>query len=156
MYARILAAVDGSEPSMRAYREAMRLAADQHAVLRVAHVIDLGLALVPWADGAVIDYDALETALRESGARILEAAVAEARTTGSEAETVLLETDVDNPAAEILTEATRWGADLIVMGTHGRHGLAHLILGSVAEGVVRRASVPVLLLRVTHDVTPAG
>jgi nucleotide-binding universal stress UspA family protein len=156
MYARILAAVDGSEPSMRAYREAMRLAADQQAVLRVAHVIDLGLALVPWADGAVIDYDALETALRESGVRILEAAAAEARTTGSEAETVLLETDDDNPAAEILTEATRWGADLIVMGTHGRHGLAHLILGSVAEGVVRRASVPVLLLRVAHDVTPAG
>ena len=156
MYARILAAIDGSEPSMRAYREALRLAADQHAALRVAHVIDLGIALAPWAEGALIDYETLEAAIRASGARILETAVAEARTAECEAEPVLLETDVDNPAAEILAEATRWGADLIVMGTHGRHGLAHLILGSVAEGVVRRASVPVLLLRAVGDVAPAG
>jgi nucleotide-binding universal stress UspA family protein len=54
---------------------------------------------------------------------------------------------VDDPAGEILAESARWGADLIVMGTHGRHGLAHLILGSVAEGVLRRATVPVLLVR---------
>ncbi len=155
MYARILAAVDGSEPSMRAYREALHLAADQHAVLRCAHVIDLGLALVSWADGALIGYQALETAVRESGTRILEAAVAEARTAGIVVESILLETEVGNPAAEILAEAKRWGADLIVIGTHGRHGMAHLILGSVAEGVIRHASVPVLLLRASGEVSPA-
>lgn len=156
MYARILAAVDGSKASTRAYREALRLSADQHATLRVAHVIDLGIALTPWAQGALIDYETLETVLRESGARILETALAEARIAGGEVESVLLETDVDDPAAEILAEATRWGADLIVMGTHGRHGLAHLILGSVAEGVVRRASLPVLLLRAPDGVQPAA
>lgn len=46
-----------------------------------------------------------------------------------------------------MEEAERWGAELIVMGTHGRHGLQHLWLGSVAEGVVRSSPVPVLLVR---------
>ncbi len=156
MYDRILAAVDGSGPSTRAYREALRLASDQHAALKVAHVIDLGVALAPWAEMAFINYDTMDAALRESGARILDAALAEARTAGIAAESVMLETDVDDPAAEILAEADRWGAGLIVMGTHGRHGLAHLILGSVAEGVIRRATVPVLLLRASDDAAPAA
>ncbi len=156
MYDRILTAVDGSGPSTRAYREAVRLAADQHAPLRVAHVIDLGVALAPWAEMAFDNYGTLEAALRDSGAHIIDAAMAEARAAGIEAESVMLETDVDDPAAEILAEADRWGANLIVMGTHGRHGLAHLILGSVAEGVVRRATVPVLLLRASDGATPAA
>jgi nucleotide-binding universal stress UspA family protein len=154
MYSRILVAVDGSGPSTRAFREALRLAADQHAALRIAHVIDLGVAMAPWAQMAFINYDTMEAALRKSGTHIVDAALAEAGTAGMAAESVMLETDVDDPGAEILAEATQWGADLIVMGTHGRHGLAHLILGSVAEGVVRRATVPVLLLRASDDTAP--
>lgn len=49
--------------------------------------------------------------------------------------------------ADIVEEAARWGADLIVMGTHGRHGLERLMQGSHAEHVVRHTSVPVLSLR---------
>ena len=156
MYSRIQVAVDGSEPSTRAFHEALRLAADQHAALGVVHVIDLGVAMAPWAQMAFVNYDSVEAALRESGTRILDAALAEASTAGIAAESVMLETDVDDPAGEILAQADRWGASLIVMGTHGRHGLAHLILGSVAEGVVRRASVPVLLVRASGDAAPAA
>ncbi len=47
---------------------------------------------------------------------------------------------------KILSEASRWGADLIVLGSHGHGGLHHLLMGSVAEGVVRKASCPVLLV----------
>lgn len=155
MYERILVAVDGSEPSTRAYREALRLAADQHAALRIVHVIDLGVALAPWAEPAFLNYETLESALRDSGARILESVLAEAREAGLGAESATLETDVGDAAGEILAEASRWGANLIVMGTHGRHGLAHLILGSVAEGVVQRAALPVLLLRATADAPEA-
>jgi nucleotide-binding universal stress UspA family protein len=50
-------------------------------------------------------------------------------------------------AETILDEAKRHGADVIVMGTHGRRGLAHLLLGSVAEKVVRQATVPVVTVR---------
>jgi len=154
MYGRILAAIDGSEPSTRAYREAVRLAADQHAALRIAHVVDLGAVFAPWADTPVVDFESLETALRDAAAHLVDAAVSEARSAGVMAESVLLEAVGNDVAGEILAEVARWGADLIVMGTHGRHGLAHLILGSVAEGVVRRATVPVLLLRASHDAAP--
>jgi nucleotide-binding universal stress UspA family protein len=52
------------------------------------------------------------------------------------------------PAAEaILRDARKWGADLIVMGTHGRRGLRRVVLGSDAEQVVRMSKVPVLLVR---------
>ena len=54
------------------------------------------------------------------------------------------------PAAEILEVARARGADLIVMGTHGRTGLEHALMGSIAERVVRRAHCPVLTVR------PAG
>lgn len=49
-----------------------------------------------------------------------------------------------DPGVEVLRAAKRWGANLIVMATHGRKGLRHLVLGSVAEQVVRDASCPVL------------
>lgn len=52
------------------------------------------------------------------------------------------------PAAEAITSAvTAYGADLVVMGTHGRTGLSHLVHGSVAEEVIRTGSCPVLVLR---------
>ncbi|WP_102124720.1 universal stress protein [Deinococcus planocerae] len=64
------------------------------------------------------------------------------------------------PAEEILGVAREWGAELIVMGTHGRRGLAHLVLGSVAEAVVRGATVPVMTVRVVQATAkteePAG
>jgi nucleotide-binding universal stress UspA family protein len=64
-----------------------------------------------------------------------------------EADTLLVDAAGRRIATAIVEEAARWGAELIVMGTHGRHGFEHLILGSVAEGVVRRAVTPVLLIR---------
>jgi universal stress protein A len=52
-----------------------------------------------------------------------------------------------NPATEILEAAREWKADLVVIGSHGRRGLARLVMGSVAEGVTRHAPVPVLVVR---------
>jgi nucleotide-binding universal stress UspA family protein len=54
---------------------------------------------------------------------------------------------IGDPACEIVNYARAWPADLIVMSTHGRTGMAHLILGSVAERVVRTAPCPVLTIR---------
>jgi len=59
-----------------------------------------------------------------------------------------LDRDAPPPTSQALVEAAkRWSADLLVLGTHGWRGLQHLVLGSVAEGVVRLAPVPVLLVR---------
>ena len=55
---------------------------------------------------------------------------------------------------EIPREAAAWGADLVVMGTHGRQGLSHLLLGSVAERVIRNAPCPVLVVRGTDVPSP--
>ena len=50
------------------------------------------------------------------------------------------------PSEEIVTIANQWNADLIIMGTHGRTGLMHLIMGSVTESVIRHTNIPVLVV----------
>src|SRR6266568_2122240 len=64
-----------------------------------------------------------------------------------QAKRVTVETAIGEPAAEILEVAKARGADLVVMGTHGRTGLEHALMGSIAERVVRRALAPVLTVR---------
>lgn len=54
------------------------------------------------------------------------------------------------PAAKIVETANEWGADYIVMGTHGRTGISHLLLSSVAEHVIRHSKVPVLVITSQH------
>jgi nucleotide-binding universal stress UspA family protein len=96
---------------------------------------------------AYIDYDALQQAVRSTGERALAQAAAQAKRSGISAETALLDVPGERIAAVIDKDAKDWKADLIVIGTHGRSGLSRMLLGSVAEGVVRGASVPVLLVR---------
>ena len=145
MYQRILVPIDGSETSARALQEALKLG-DSAAQLRLVNVVEEVYALD--AEGfAFIDYSVLQQAVRNSAERTLALAAEKVRQAGKRAETVLLETDGQRIASVIEGEAQRWQADLIVIGTHGRTGLSRLLLGSVAEGVVRVASVPVLLVR---------
>ena len=54
------------------------------------------------------------------------------------------------PAAKIVETANEWEADYIVTGTHGRTGLSHLLLGSVAEHVIRHSKIPVLVITAEH------
>lgn len=66
-------------------------------------------------------------------------------------ETVTTFTQLGNARDEILATAEEWHADLIILGTHGRTGFDHFISGSVAEGVVRRAKCPVLIIPNTRE-----
>lgn len=145
MYQRILVAIDGSATAERALQEAIRLAAGK-ARLRLVYVIE---AVYPLdAEGyAYIDYEALQEAVHSTGERTLAQAVETVRRSGITAETALLDASGERVASVIDGEALNWKADLIVIGTLGRSGLSRLLLGSVAEGVVRGASVPVLLVR---------
>ena len=146
MYQRILVTVDGSRTSDVALREAIRLAKQQQAKLRLVHVVDeTRLAMYPEFRSP----EALNEPLLKAGRKVLEKAEALVRENGMAAETTLLELDVIKRHIPdmVVEEAQRWPADLIVIGTHGRRGVRHLLLGSVAEGVVRRATVPVLLIR---------
>lgn len=145
MYQRILVPIDGSDTAERALREAIKLA-DGKAQLRLLHVVEEVYPLD--AEGyAFIDYGALRDVARSSGERLLAKAGGTARQAGAAVETSLLEAEGDRVANVIDTEARNWPADLIVIGSHGRSGFSRLLFGSVAEGVVRGASVPVLLVR---------
>lgn len=144
-YQRILVPVDGSPSALLGVREAIRLARDQAARIRFVFVVDesaVGLTLEGFvAFGDIID------ALKRSGEEALEAARQIALDAGLEPETALVEEYSGRVADAIVEDALRWPADLIVMGTHGHRGLHHALVGSEAEGVMRKAPVPLLLVR---------
>jgi len=145
MYQRILVPIDGSDTAERALREALKLA-DGKAQLRLLHVVEEIYPLD--AEGyAFIDYAALRDVARSSGERLLAKAGEMASQAGAAVDTLLLEAEGERVASVIDREAENWPADLIVIGSHGRTGFNRLLFGSVAEGVVRGASVPVLLVR---------
>lgn len=146
MYRRILVPVDGSNTSDAALREAIKFVSDRNAELRIIHVIE---DVVPMWDVELLNINEIREALRQTGGRILAKAEAVARAAGIKAETRLIEATPPGAriASTIAAEAKAWPADLIVIGTHGRRGMDHLLMGSVAEGVVRISSVPVLLIR---------
>jgi nucleotide-binding universal stress UspA family protein len=147
-YRKILVAVDGSKPSAKGLREAIRLAKAEGARLFIVHVVDEYPAFAA-LDGMMAGAPGadLVPALREGGKRVLAKAQAVASKQGLKAKAILREM-LSGPAAyPIVREAKKLGADVIVLGTHGRRGVRRLVLGSDAEQVVRSASVPVLLVR---------
>lgn len=126
MYRRILVPVDGSASADRALEHAIALAKAHAATLKIVFV-----------DG-----------VEEISRQIIEVAAAEARNAGLQPESgLLVKLPTEEIGGVILQEAGNWTADLIVIGTHGRRGLAHALLGSVAERVIRAATVPVLVVR---------
>ncbi|MGZ5117711.1 MAG: universal stress protein [Burkholderiales bacterium] len=145
MYKRIVVAVDGTAASNPALREAIRLAGASQSALLIMHVVcDVNINVE--TSEAERRY---EDSMLNVGERTLKKAAAIAQKAGVAAETRLLELlQIQfRVAAEIVREAAKWHADLIVAGTHGREGLSRLVLGSVAEGLAKAARVPVLLVR---------
>jgi nucleotide-binding universal stress UspA family protein len=90
-----------------------------------------------------------QEAAKELASKPLKQAAERAAEFGIRTETQLALPQHTDRSVKILELAAEWKADLIVMGTHGRDGIDHFLLGSVAEGVVRHATVPVMLVRVS-------
>ncbi|MBA2592613.1 MAG: universal stress protein [Gammaproteobacteria bacterium] len=135
---RILCPVDFSEPSTRALEYALALAERLGAHVDVVHVFQFPTFAVDDLTLPLYLQENLSQRLRER----LEQFVIEKAGEGSKATAHVRE---GVPYLEIMEAAK--GQDLIVMGTHGRSGLSHLLLGSVAERVVRGSEVPVLTIR---------
>jgi nucleotide-binding universal stress UspA family protein len=144
MYQRILVPVDGSTTSDCALQEALKLAQGQSAQLELAHVVE-DVRLLD--SDSYINYAELQETIKSKGNKILAHAQTLAQLAGLTADVKLLEANGERIANVIIAEAMRWPADLIVIGTHGRSGFSRLLFGSVAEGVVRVAQTPVLLIR---------
>jgi nucleotide-binding universal stress UspA family protein len=140
---RILCPVDFSEFSSLALEHALRLARWFDARVEVLHVIPF-LPFAMAAGGVPVPYSSEAThAMRESATQEIADLVAPLLSEGVPIETKLLE---GSAWRLILDEARTWPADLLVMGTHGRSGFEHLLLGSVAEKVLRGATSPVLTI----------
>lgn len=144
MYKRILVPVDGSSASTLGLREAVRFAKDQHARLRIIHVVDEAV-LSQYPEAVDSTGRLLETFI-DDGKKTLNDAVTLARRHGIKAECVLYEKLLGPLADLILKEAKKWRADIIVMGTHGQSGIKHFFLGSDAEAIARSTLLPVLLV----------
>ena len=148
MYRRILLATDGSSVSKQALAHAVGLAAALRCEMRVVCVMDQYSIDQSWWVNAEAFEDIVQR-MRSASNKVLKDATDEASKSGVRAETKLLELEERGQriSDRIANEATAWPADLIVLGTHGRRGMDRLVLGSVAEGVARRASAPVMLVR---------
>jgi nucleotide-binding universal stress UspA family protein len=139
MLRRILLPLDGSPLAERALPYAIRLASAARAGLILVHVLDAGKP-------PDIDVYAFVRVLRESGRfRAL------AGPRPLEVSAVAREASPEMVADEICATGESYGADLIVMSTHGRGGLGRWLYGSVADQVLRRAKVPVLLISAACD-----
>jgi nucleotide-binding universal stress UspA family protein len=139
----IIVAVDFSEPSTAALDAAIDLAKIFGAELHVVHSYEVPIPAVSPYEVAIPDAYLEET--RKAAGERLSRATARASEEGLRAESHLAE----GPAAPaIVRAAEEVGADLIVMGTRGRTGFKHLVLGSVAERTLRHASCSVLTVKV--------
>jgi nucleotide-binding universal stress UspA family protein len=140
---RILVAVDGSDGQPVAMAHALAVATATGATVDVVHVIDRGLtALVSMTD---------EGTLRERGREILAEAESQAADAGVSVETHLTD---GTPGTAILEFAADRDSDLVVVGRHSPHGVRERLLGSVADKVLRKGSVPVLTTSYDDETDP--
>jgi universal stress protein A len=143
----ILVPTDFSEVSSAALRTAIRLAKTFHAALDILHV-DPDPTFVMPPPGDLLTVPLVMDSVLAASAERLERAAEEVRRAGVTCTTA---TEVGRTHVEIVDRARRLNVGLIVMGTHGRHGLSHVLLGSVAEKVVQQAPCSVLVVPPTDD-----
>jgi len=145
MYAKILVPVDGSPTSDLGLAEALKLAKLTGAKVRLLHAVDmLSVSLSP--EISMATSPTVFEMLRQGGEAILAKGRAAAERTGVPAESVLKDTLTGRVCDLVVEEAKQWGAELIVIGSHGRRGVGRLLMGSDAEQIARLSPMPVLLV----------
>lgn len=149
MYSQIVIAIDGSELADRALDQGLKLAKALGSQVTVVTVSEPA-AMIGGTYGAFggTGFDPIPElidAQKKLAESVLEKGVATAKTQGIEAKTMVVENSF--PAEGIIATAEKVGAELIVMGSHGRRGLGRLLLGSQTSNVLANSKVPVLVTR---------
>jgi nucleotide-binding universal stress UspA family protein len=139
-FQRILIAVDRGSTSARAVDVALDLAASLKAEVSIVHVM---VPAVAYETSSGLPKSELAALAREDGLNVL----TELRQNPALPVLAHEYLEAGDPATEIVKAAAAWPADVIVMGSHGHEGIARVVLGSVAESVIRQAPCPVLVVR---------
>jgi nucleotide-binding universal stress UspA family protein len=137
----VLIAVDGSECSEAAVREVIQIR-PKDAQIRVLHVIEPLPAMEGWA--YAVNWEPILRDQRKEAERVVAEATRVLRDAGFTVATAIEE---GSSKSIIVEAASQWPADVVVVGSHGRKGLARFLLGSVSEGVARHAPCSVLIVR---------
>lgn len=153
MFKKILVAIDQSQPAACALSAAIELAGQVRAAVILLHVVDTGSAYEP-ESGTICNSKLAD--LRRDGNELLNQTMSQLPAR-SNVQRLLIEGD---PAESILATASNWPADLIVIGSDSHGRLAHFLLGSTADSVIRRATCPVMSVRadaerMVHKTMPA-
>jgi nucleotide-binding universal stress UspA family protein len=154
MYQKILVPIDGSTTSNQGLDEAIKLAKLTGASIRVLHVVDELIFAAGFEGYACYPTDMIPL-MREAGEAILLAGKARVEASAVAGDSLLVEGMAVRLSDVVLQQVADWGADLIVIGTHGRRGVGRLLLGSDAEQILRTATVPVLLVRAPEAMSAA-
>jgi nucleotide-binding universal stress UspA family protein len=140
---KILVAIDDSDASEKVAAAALDIGKPLEAEVTLLSVVDTNFIVT---DGVVTPQEIAESihlALKKNQLRIIEKSPA-----GNK---VKAHVEQGKPWEVIIEKAKNWGADLIVIGTHGRTGLKYLLMGSVAEKVLRHSTLPVLIIPVNKE-----
>lgn len=142
LFKKILVPIDGSQTASKALDYALKLAQTDQAEVRLVYCIDeLSLLSNHEYSGEIAQL------ARENGHKVLESGMALASTAKVKADTRLIDRVGQRLGESVADAAGEWGADLVVLGTHGRRGIGRVLLGSGAEQVMRMSPVPVLMVR---------
>ena len=149
MYTRIVVGIDGSELANKALRHAVTLAKDSGARVFVVTSTEPSVLIAPGAEMMAINTGEIIADLEEVKAKSAQATLAEAEAIAAADGVTLEKIHVPSSVAAdaILKTADKQGANLIVMGSHGRRGLGRLLLGSQAAEVLARSTIPVLVVK---------
>ena len=144
---RIVVGVDDSEQAAAALRWALAEAQLRNASVEVVHTWAPPMSALPFGATLVVpaDEEAIDAAAREHVGKLVEATAAELGGTTPDVQVTIL----PGTPAQALVEVAE-GADLLVVGSHGRTGFSRVVLGSVAMAAAQHATCPVVVLRTPH------
>ena len=148
----LLVPTDFSPGADVAMNYAIEMAARESGTIHFLHVIDADSYTTAYPDGMLIELPGIREQLLDNATTQLDQRVERCRSAGVRASRRVV---YGRAAPLIVQEASARNSDLIVMGTHGRSGFTHFLLGSVAERVLRLAQCPVLTVRETSRVADA-
>lgn len=145
---KILLAIDDSKFSEAATAAVLRQMSPGETEICVLHVVEPLLLVPEFRSGDIDRLKDAEQQLRRHGEQLVARVEQFLSKAGFSMHTVVKEGD---PRAEIIDHAAKWGADLIVLGSHGRRGLERFLMGSVAEFVSRHAGCSVEIVRIPRN-----